>query len=238
MFAAATAQQGTYFNKQGSTMYRSIGPHFKIEPPIFQSLTGITILTAVPLYDRVLVPMARKITKQPTGITILQRMGVGIFVAVVMLVVSALVEAKRVNIAKANGLIDNLKAPIPMSIWWLAPQYVLCGIADVFTIIGMQEFFYDQVPEEMRSIGAALYISTVGVGSFMSSGIISIVDDISSKYWNGEGWMVSDNLNRAHLDNFYWLLAALTGISLLFFVWASRGFVYKMVDSEDNKYDA
>lgn len=163
----------------------------------------------------------------------LQRMGIGIFMAIVTMVVSALVEGKRVNIAKKNGLIDTPKATVPMEIWWLVPQYMLCGIADVFTVVGMQEFFYDQMPEEMRSIGAALYISTVGVGSFMSSGVISIVQIISSRYGNGAGWLAGDNLNSAHLDYFYWVLAGMTGVSLCFYVWAARGFVYKKVECED-----
>lgn len=226
MFAVVISQLGTYFTKQGSTMARN----FNIPPATLQVITGFTILTAVPIYDRLLVPMARKITKHPSGITILQRMGFGIFLSVLTMVVAALVEAKRVGIAKKHGLIHAPKSVVPMAIWWLVPQYVLSGLSDVFTVIGMQELFYNQVPEEMRSMGAAMYISTVGVGSFMSSGVISIVQIISSTNGKREGWLAGNNLNIAHLDYFYWILAGLSGLSLCFYIWVSRGFVYKKIE--------
>jgi peptide/histidine transporter 3/4 len=50
----------------------------------------------------------------------------------------------------------------------------------------------------MRSLGAAAYLSIVGVGSFVSNGIISVVVEITSTF--GEKWLVDHNLNRAHLD--------------------------------------
>ncbi|KAK1355219.1 Proton-dependent oligopeptide transporter family [Heracleum sosnowskyi] len=230
MFNVAIAQLSTYFTKQGSTMVR----HFKVPPATLQVITGVTILTAVAIYDRLLVPIARKFTKHPSGITMLQRLGIGIFLSMMTMVVAAIVEAKRVGIAKKHGLIDAPKSVVPMSIWWLVPQYMLCGLTDVFAVVGMQEIFYDQVAEEMRSMGAAMYISTTGVGSFMSSGVISIVQIISSRYGNGEGWLTGNNLNRAHLDYFYWLLAGLCGLSLCFYIWVARRFVYKKIECDND----
>ncbi|KAL8093556.1 protein NRT1/ PTR FAMILY 5.4-like [Apium graveolens] len=230
MFNVAIAQLGTYFTKTGSTMVR----HLNIPPATLQVITGLTILMAVVIYDRLLVPIARKLTKHPSGITMLQRLGIGIFLSMMLMVVAALVEAKRLGIAKKHGLIDSPKSIVPMSIWWLVPQYMLCGLTDVFAVVGMQEIFYDQVAEEMRSMGAAMYISTTGVGSFMSSGVISIVQIISSKNGNGEGWLTGNNLNRAHLDYFYWVVAGLCGLSLCFYVWVARRFVYKKIECDND----
>ena len=48
------------------------------------------------------------------------------------MVVAALVEAKRVTIsAKEYDLMDKLEAIFPMSVWWLLPQYILCGLANM-----------------------------------------------------------------------------------------------------------
>lgn len=81
MFCTTLTMVNTFFLKQGSMMNRTIGDHFTIPPAAFQSIIGVTILILVPLYDRVFVPMVRKITNHPSGITYLQRIGVGLFLA-------------------------------------------------------------------------------------------------------------------------------------------------------------
>ncbi|KAK4476654.1 hypothetical protein RD792_015814 [Penstemon davidsonii] len=224
MFAVTIAQLGTYFTKQGTTMNRNITPKFQIPAASFQVFVGLTILTSVLLYERALVPIARSITGHRSGITILQRIGIGLVFSILTMGVAALVETKRVRIARENGLLDLPKSVVPMSVWWLVPQYVLCGISDVFTIVGLQELFYDQMPVAMRSIGAAAYISVTGVGSFVSSGLISIVQGISSR--GGQEWL-GDNINRANLESFYWVLAGMSVVNLGFYVCVARRFVYK-----------
>uniref|UniRef100_A0A2N9I396 Major facilitator superfamily (MFS) profile domain-containing protein n=1 Tax=Fagus sylvatica TaxID=28930 RepID=A0A2N9I396_FAGSY len=227
MFNVVQAQLHTFYTKQGSTMIRSIGSRFHLPPASLQALVGITILFAVPIYDRIFVPIARKFTGHPSGITVLQRIGFGLFLSILNMVVSALVEAKRVSIAKENNLMDNPKAIVPMNVWWLLPQYLICGFSDAFTVVGLQELFYDQMPESLRSMGAAAYISVVGIGSFISNAIISVVQAISSS--SGDKWL-GNNLNRAHLDYFYWVLAGLSALSLCVYVWIAMRFVYKKVE--------
>ncbi|GFZ02417.1 major facilitator superfamily protein [Actinidia rufa] len=235
MFNVVIAQLSTYFTKQGSTMVRTIGSsHFQVPAASIQVCTGLTILIAVPLYDRLLVPIARNLTGHPTGITMLQRMGIGIFLSILTMVVSALVEAKRVKIAKYHGLINSTKAIVPIRVWWLLPQYILCGLSDVFTVVGLQELFYDQMPEGMRSMGAAAHIGIVGMGSFLSSAAISVMQVISSKF--GDEWL-SDNLNQARLDCFYWVLAGLSAVNFCFYVLVAKGFVYKKSECDDATKD-
>lgn len=41
-------------------------------------------------------------------------------------------------------------------------------------MVGLQEFFYDQVAGDLRSIGMSLYLS-IRVGSFLSSFLISVI---------------------------------------------------------------
>lgn len=232
IFTMVIAQLGTYFTKQGSTMIHSFGPKFHIAPASFQVFTGLTILISIPLYERVLIPIARKITGQASGITMLQRIGVGLFLASITMVVSGLVEAKRIETARNNGLVDMPKATVPMNIWWLLPQYMLCGVSDVFTIVGMQQLFYDQMPEEMRSVGAAAYISVIGIGNFMSSGVITAVQGISAS--RGNKWLV-DNLNRAHLHYFYWILAGLSAMNFCVYLFVAKCFIYKKFESESDQ---
>ncbi|KAJ7945748.1 Protein NRT1/ PTR FAMILY 5.10 [Quillaja saponaria] len=94
-----------------------------------------------------------------TGITMLQRIGTGIFLSIIETVVAALVEMKRLRTAKDYGLVDMPDVTIPMSVWRLIPQYTVDGVSHVFTMVGLQEFFYDQVPTELsRSCSLLKYL--------------------------------------------------------------------------------
>lgn len=224
IYGAVFAQISTLFNKQARTLDRSITSNLQLPPAAIQSVGSIAIMAFVPVYDRILVPVARKLSKHPNGITMLQRIGIGMVISVLTVAVSALIETKRLKTARDFGLVDQPNATLPMSWWWLVPQYLLIGIGDVFTIVGLQEFFYDQVPVQFRSLGLALYLSVIGIGSFISSILISFIDKLTSK--NGDSWF-SNNLNRAHLDYFYWLLAFLSVIELVLFLCFAKGYVYK-----------
>ncbi|KAK4751998.1 hypothetical protein SAY87_020796 [Trapa incisa] len=206
-------------------MDRTLFSGFKIPAASLQVFTGLAIVTCVPIYDRVFVPMARSITHKPSGITTLQRIGTGIFISILCMITAALVEIKRLETAREYGLVDSPDATIPMSIWWLVPQYLIFGIAEVFTMVGLQEFFYDQVPDELRSMGLALYLSVFGVGSILSSILVSIIEKVTSS--NGGGGWFSNNLNKAHLDYFYWLLGGLSAIGLAAFSYFSRSYLYR-----------
>ncbi|KAK9073485.1 hypothetical protein SSX86_007809 [Deinandra increscens subsp. villosa] len=218
------AQTSTFFTKQGATMDRSIGSSFKIPPATLQAFIGLSVIILIPIYDRVLVPLTRAITNIPSGITMLQRIGVGIFISTVSMIVAAIVETKRLKVAREHGLSDYPNAVIPMKIWWLLPQYLLAGAGDVFTIVGMQEFFYDQMPSDLKSIGLALYLSIMGIGSFLSGFIISIVGKTTGG--NGQDGWIADNMNQGHIDNFYYLLAGISAGAFLMFIYAAKSYVY------------
>ncbi|XP_078434014.1 protein NRT1/ PTR FAMILY 5.10-like [Wolffia australiana] len=221
MYAVVFAQSSTFFTKQGSTMDRRIGPSFRVPPAALQSFISISVVVFIPIYDRVLVPAARTFTGRPSGITMLQRIGIGVVLSIASMVVAAFVEMKRLRYARELGPIET----VPMSLWWLVPQYVLFGASDVFTMVGLQEFFYDQVPDGLRSLGLGLYLSIFGVGSFVSSFLVSAIDGLSRR--DGDSWF-ADDLNRGHLDYFYWLIAGLSSVALVFFVYFSRDFHYKV----------
>ncbi|XP_059631958.1 protein NRT1/ PTR FAMILY 5.10-like [Cornus florida] len=224
VYGIVFAQSSTLFTKQGVTMDRSIGPNFKIPAASLQSFIGFSIAVFIPIYDRIFVPIARAITGKSSGITMLQRVGTGMFISAISIVIAALVERKRLEAAEEYGLVDKPEETVPISVWWLAPQYLLFGIADVFTIVGLQEFFYDQVPNDLRSVGLALYLSVMGIGSFLSSFLISVIQRATSRYGE-DGWF-SDNLNRAHLDYFYWLLAGLSAVEFVAYLYFAKSYIY------------
>ncbi|BBH04692.1 hypothetical protein Prudu_015895, partial [Prunus dulcis] len=102
--------------------------------------------------------------------------------------------------------------------------YFLIGAAEVFTFIGQLEFFYDQAPDAMRSLCSALSLSTVALGNYFNSILVTIVTKTTTKNKN-PGW-IPNNLNYGHLDYFFWLLAVLSvlnlGAYLLISKWYTR----------------
>lgn len=121
----------------------------------------------------------------------LQRVGLGLLLSVVYMVIASLVERKHLETALEYGLVDLPDATVPVSVFWLTPQYLLFGIVEEFTIVGLGEFFYDQVPSDLRSIGMSLYLSIFGVGSFLSSFLICHSE---SHKWRGSSWLVCRQL--------------------------------------------
>lgn len=222
MFSAVFAQVGTLFLNQGTTMDRHMGPNFEIPAASMPLFITATICIFLPLYDKYFVPFVRNITGDIRGLTLLQRIGVGQILSSLSIAVAAGVEMRRLRVAEENDVLDGFQ--VPMSIFWLLPQYVLTGICEVFISVGQMEFFLDQAPDSMRSLGNALYLSTVAVGSFVSSLLVSIVTEIT--YDSNGGW-IGNNLNRSHMDYFYWLLAVLSLVNTLVFLWCAQGYTYK-----------
>jgi peptide/histidine transporter 3/4 len=78
-------------------------PGFDIPAASLQSLIGLAIVLTIPIYDRLFVPLARAFTRKPSGITMLQRIGIGMFLSIIDMVVAALVEIKRLKTAQEYG---------------------------------------------------------------------------------------------------------------------------------------
>lgn len=125
--------------------------------------------------------------------------------------------------------------PLPMSVFWLAPQYGVFGIADMFTYIGLLEFFYSQAPPPLKSMSSAFLWASMSLGYYFSTIIVKAVNAATKKYTLSGGWLNGNNINRNHLDLFFWLLAVLSFINFLnYLYWASWYKYVKPQDEEDN----
>lgn len=229
------AQVGTLFVKQGTTLDRSIGPHFEIPPASLTAFVTIFMLISIVIYDRYIVPQIRHYTKNPRGITLLRRMGIGLFMQAIIMMIACLAERKRLSFARENNKLGK-NDTVPLTIFILLPQFALMGVADTFVEVAKIEFFYDQAPEGMKSLGTSYFTTSLGVGNFLSSFLLKTVSDITRK--NGQGWIL-DNLNISHLDYYYAFLSGLSFLNLLFYVLVSKSFVYKFdVDSKRDLQEA
>ncbi|GAB2229630.1 hypothetical protein Droror1_Dr00013877 [Drosera rotundifolia] len=221
VFGVTVAQTTTFFIKQGTVMDRRITDNFSLPPPSIFAISAVGMIFSVIIYDRILVPMLRKVTGNARGMSILQRIGIGMVFGIAAMVTAALVERKRLR------MVQRHKTSLHMSVFWLAPQFFIIGFGDGFTLVGLQEYFYDQVPDSMRSLGIGLYLSVIGAGNFLSSFLISIIDNATEKN-SGKPW-VGKELNSSRLDYFYWLLAVLVTGNLCVYVFLARRYSYKSV---------
>ncbi|KAI5555030.1 hypothetical protein BDE02_19G053400 [Populus trichocarpa] len=218
------AQINTLFVKQGTTLDRNLGPNFQIPAASLGSFVTFSMLLSVPMYDRFFVPFMRKKTGNPRGITLLQRLGIGFAIQVIAIAIAYAVEVRRMHVIRMHHVVGP-KEIVPMSIFWLLPQYVLLGIADVFNAIGLLEFFYDQSPEDMQSLGTTFFTSGIGVGNFLNSFLVTMVAKITGT-GGGKSW-IGNNLNDSHLDYYYGFLLVISALNLGVFLWASSRYVYK-----------
>eukprot|EP00252_Welwitschia_mirabilis_P003144 TRINITY_DN13229_c0_g1_i1.p1 TRINITY_DN13229_c0_g1~~TRINITY_DN13229_c0_g1_i1.p1 ORF type:complete len:607 (+),score=40.92 TRINITY_DN13229_c0_g1_i1:161-1981(+) len=234
MFWTIYAQMTTFSVEQATTMDTHVGSHFKIPPASLTVFFVGSILITVPIYDRIVIPIARKWTKRPQGISPLQRIGIGLIFSMLAMVSAALVELKRLHVAHKHGL-QNSKATVPLSVFWLIPQFFFVGSGEAFTYIGQLDFFIRESPEGMKSMSTGLFLSTLALGFFVSSFLVSIVDHITMH--GGHGWL-ADNLNRGQLYNFYWLLALISLVNFIVYLICANWYVYKdtrLATSTDEK---
>ncbi|KAE8692343.1 putative protein NRT1/ PTR FAMILY 2.14 [Hibiscus syriacus] len=217
----AMNQQGTFTVAQALKMDLRFGSLFKIPAGSIGIVTLIAIAIWLPFYDRVLVPAIEKITKLEGGITVLQRMGIGNLFSVLTMLVSGLIEMKRRSSALSHGGADGVS---PMSVMWLAPQLILIGFSEIFSIVGLIEFYNRQFPENMRSIGNSLIYLTFSLASYASNWVIAIVDDVTGR--DGTSWL-TDDINTSKLDKFYFLIAGISLLNFVFFMFGARRYHYK-----------
>ncbi|KAJ3689848.1 hypothetical protein LUZ61_019012 [Rhynchospora tenuis] len=216
LFWTVYAQMTTFSVSQATTMDRHIGRHFEIPAGSLTVFFVGSILLTVPVYDRIIVPLARRVTKNPHGMSPLQRISVGLFLSILAMVAAALSERKRLHAAH-NG--------VTLSVFWLVPQFFLVGSGEAFTYIGQLDFFLRECPKGMKTMSTGLFLSTLSLGFFLSSALVSIVHKVTGE--SGKGAWLADNLNEGELYNFYWLLAVLSGLNLVIFLVLAKGYVYK-----------
>ncbi|KAK4789996.1 hypothetical protein SAY86_017300 [Trapa natans] len=223
VFSAVYAQMSTMFVEQGMMMDTTIGP-FTIPPASLSTFDVISVIFWVPVYDRIIVPLARRLTGKERGFSELQRMGMGLFISVLCMSAAATVEIVRLRMAHDLGLEDE-EVAVPLSILWQIPQYFLLGAAEVCTFIGQIEFFYDQSPDAMRSFCSAFSLLTTALGNYLSSLILTVVTYFTTRGGN-PGW-IPNNLNEGHLDYFFWLLAGLSLSNMLVYIVCSKKYKQK-----------
>ncbi|CAE5967469.1 unnamed protein product [Arabidopsis arenosa] len=188
---------------------------FQIPAGSFGMFTIIALISWVVLYDRAILPLASKIRGRPVRVNVKIRMGLGLFISFLAMTVSATVEHYRRKTAISQGLANDANSTVNISAMWLVPQYVLHGLAEALTGIGQTEFFYTEFPKSMSSIAASLFGLGMAVANILASVILNAVKNSSKK---GNVSWIEDNINKGHYDYYYWILAILSFVNVIYYV--------------------
>ncbi|CAK9321530.1 unnamed protein product [Citrullus colocynthis] len=230
IYSVVFTQMASLFVEQGAAMKTTIS-NFHIPPASMSSFDILSVALFIFLYRRVLDPFVGKLKKSSSkGLTELQRMGVGLIIAVMAMVSAGIVECYRLKYAQADC--THCEGSSSLSIFWQVPQYALIGASEVFMYVGQLEFFNAQAPDSLKSFGSALCMTSISLGNYVSSLLVTMVMKISTVD-RMPGW-IPGNLNKGHLDRFYFLLAALTVIDFVIYIACARW--YKSIKLEE-KYE-
>ncbi|XP_076934629.1 protein NRT1/ PTR FAMILY 3.1-like [Bidens hawaiensis] len=231
LFVMAYSHQSSFTIMQAQTMDCHITKtsSFEIPPASMEIFDVLATIITITLYDRLFVPFASRYTKNPSGITCLQRMGVGFIINICATLVGSFVEMKRKNIAQDHNLIDQPTHIIPISVYWLVPQYSLHGIAQGFYQVGKLEFLYDQSPESMKSTAMALYWTAIALGQYAGTLMVTLVHKYSAGK-NGRNWLPDRNINKGRLEYYYMLVTGIQVLNLVYYFICAWFYTYKPIE--------
>ncbi|KAL2507082.1 Protein NRT1/PTR FAMILY 4.6 [Forsythia ovata] len=209
------AQLQTFSVLQGYFMDPYLGS-LKIPTASIPVIPLIFMSILLPIYEFLIVPFARKFTGLPTGITQLQRVGIGLVLSIFSMGIAGLIEIKR-----RDRALENPAEPI--SLFWLSFQYGVFGIADMFAMVGLMEFFYKEAPSGMRSLSTSFALLSLSFGYFLSTAFVNIINAVTEKVTPSKrGWLQAPDLEHNKLYLFYWFLAILSCLNFAnYLFWAS-----------------
>ncbi|CAL5439746.1 unnamed protein product [Camellia sinensis] len=231
--------QGSFQLLQAKSMDRHVTSSFSIPAGSFGMFIIAGVVLWIIIYDRVILPLSSKIRGKPIRVGLKMRMGLGLFCSFLAMAVAATVEHFRKRKAIESGFLNNPLGVIPMSAMFLVPQHLLNGMAEALNAIAQNEFFYSELPKKMSSIAICMAGLGLAVGNLLASVIINTVDKLTRR-GGKESWL-TNNINKAHYESYYWLLAIMSAINIFYFLlcsWAygpcsNEGFFTHRHEGED-----
>ncbi|XP_028064366.1 protein NRT1/ PTR FAMILY 5.5-like [Camellia sinensis] len=160
---------------------------------------------------------------------------IGIAVSMVFAILSCItaakVETRRLNVVRTHGLIDKPEDRIPMSVFWLLPQFVLIGALNGILENSIVAIFIDQVGPSMRAYVIHFGFGVVGLGSIGSVLSVYVAGKVSER--GGKQSWFQDTLNHSRLDKYYWTLAWLSAVNLGLYIVTALFYRFRKSELED-----
>ncbi|KAL8206240.1 hypothetical protein R6Q57_009791 [Mikania cordata] len=207
LFWTTYAQMITFSVEQAATMHRTVAG-FQIPAGSLTVFFVAAILLTCAFYDCLIIPLWKKWKGTP-GFTDLQRIACGLGLSTLGMAAAAIFEVKRLSVAKRHTV--SSAEPLPISVFILVPQFFFVGSGEALIYTGQLDFFITRSPKGMKTMSTGLFLTTLSLGFFMSSFLVSVVKKVTGNN-GGNGWL-ADNINNGRLDLFYGLLTVLCGIN-------------------------
>ncbi|PON64330.1 Proton-dependent oligopeptide transporter [Trema orientale] len=210
---------------QALAMDRRVGS-IKIPAGTFLAFTLVTTAISIFFVDRYLLDMWRKLSGR--SVTTLQKIAIGHAFNVVGLVGIALTEARRLHLARINGLVTapQSNSVVPMSALWLVPSLVLVGIGEAFHFPGQVALYYQEFPESLKSTSTAMVSLLIGLGYTLSA--------VSTDFIGRTTAWLPDNINEGRVDNVYWLFTGIGVVNLGYLLVCARLYKYQHGQNTDH----
>jgi dipeptide/tripeptide permease len=119
--------------------------------------------------------------------------------------------------------VEELKAVIRILPIWASGIIFATVYSQMSTLFVEQGDTMDA--DAMRSLMSAVSLTTVALGNYLSTLLVTIVTQITTRHGK-KGW-IPDNLNYGHIDYFFWLLAILSSLNFLVYLFIARWYTYK-----------
>jgi peptide/histidine transporter 3/4 len=224
IYSVVFTQMASLSVEQGDVMNSRIG-EFRLPAASMSIFDICSVLICTVIYRRILVPLAGRLSGNPSGITELQRMGIGLIFGMLSMVASGITE-----IIRLRNIIPSQKTS-SMSIFYQIPQYVLMGASEVFMYVGQLEFFNGQAPYGIKSFGSSLCMASMSLGNYVSSILVNLIMEITAR-GHGKGW-IPENLNKGHMDRFFFLLAGLVAFDFVIYLFCAKW--YKSINVQGDQ---
>ncbi|KAL8526720.1 hypothetical protein ACS0TY_015790 [Phlomoides rotata] len=236
----------TYFVEQAKNMNRHIGK-LKVPPQILLlafdfakrmfGMLAILILQKVKCEkDEALQDnKVRKTAESSTYTKVAPAIGIGLGMvfSVLCCIIATVIEKRRLGVIRSHGLLDKPDEVLPMNMLWLVFQFVLLAGLDSFLENSVSEFYTHQSPESMKNYLDYFTMGVSGLGFIFSTLCVYVVGKISEK--GGKPSWFQDTLNKSRLDRYYWVLAGLSSVNLLVYIFMEYFYRYKDLEARNNK---
>ncbi|KAJ6699539.1 hypothetical protein OIU79_012741 [Salix purpurea] len=199
--------------------------NFKIPPGWMGLISMICLSTWIFIYEKIYLPQAKKRSKKNIRLTTRHRINTGIVMAILCMVVAAIVERNRREAALKQGTLVS-----PQSILLLLPQFAFSGLNEAFAAVAIMEYYTNHLPETMRTLAGAIFFLSFSASSYLNTVIINLVHLVTSNNGKESPWLGGRDLNKVKLDYFYYLIACLAALNLLYFNLFSCRYLEKHVD--------